>query len=59
MQRTELVRMLRKAGWIIEPGGKHGMAKHPEKPGVKIPVPNGSKIDDYTAQGIISAARLK
>ena len=58
MQRTELVRKLKKGGWKIEPGGKHGMATHPTKPG-KIPVPNGSKIDEYTARGILKAAGLK
>ena len=59
MQRTKLVRALRKGGWEIEPGGKHGMAKHPDRPGVKIPIPNGSKIDDYTAKGILEAAGLQ
>jgi hypothetical protein len=29
MQRTELLRKLRKGGWKIEPGGKHGMVTHP------------------------------
>jgi len=59
MQRTELVRKLRKGGWKIIPGGKHGMATHPNKPGEKITVPNSSKIDDYTAKGILTAAGLK
>ena len=58
MQRSKLVRKLKKGGWTITPGGKHGMAKHPDRPGVKIPIPNGSKIDDYTAKGILKDAGL-
>ena len=58
MQRTELERRLRKGGWKIEPGGKHKMAKHPNRPGEKIPIPNGSKINDYTAKGILEKAGL-
>jgi len=58
VQRSELIRKLKKDGWKIEPGGKHGMATHPTKPG-KIPVPNGSKIDEYTARGILKAAGVK
>ena len=58
MKRTELVRKLQKGGWKITKGGKHGMAKHPEKPGVKIPIPHGSKIDEFTAKGILRDAGL-
>jgi len=58
MQRSELVRKLKKGGWDIVTGGKHAMAKHPNYPGVKIPIPHGSKIDDYTAKGILTAAGL-
>jgi len=57
VQRTELIRRLRKDGWTIRPGGKHSMAEHPSKPG-KIPIPNGSQINDYTARGILKAAGL-
>jgi len=57
VQRTELVRKLKKDGWNIAPGGKHGMATHPTKPG-KIPIPNGSAIKDTTARGILKAAGL-
>ena len=59
MQRTKIERKLKKAGWTIKPGGKHKMAKHPDKPGVKIPIPNGSKIDDFTAKGILRDAGLQ
>jgi len=58
VKRTELVRKLNKGGWTITPGGKHGMATHPTKPG-KIPIPNGSVIKDTTAMGILKAAGVK
>ena len=58
MQRTEVIRKLKKDGWIIKPGGKHGLAEHPTKPG-KLLIPNGSKIKDTTARGILRAAGLK
>jgi predicted RNA binding protein YcfA (HicA-like mRNA interferase family) len=57
MKRSELVRKLKKGGWTIIPGGKHGMATHPIKVG-KIPVPNGSNIKETTARGILRAAGL-
>ena len=59
MKRTELERKLKKAGWKIVPGGKHKMAKHPDKPGEKIPIPHGSDINDYTAKGILEDAGVK
>ena len=58
MKRTELVRRLKKGGWVIIPGGKHSMAKHSNRPGVRIPIPNGSKINDYTAKNILEQAGL-
>jgi len=57
MKRSELVRKLRKDGWVISPGGKHGLATHPIKPG-KIPVPNGSTIKDTTAKAILKDAKI-
>jgi len=57
MKRSELVRKLKKDGWIITPGGKHGIALHPIKSG-KIPVPNGSSIKETTARGILKDAGL-
>jgi predicted RNA binding protein YcfA (HicA-like mRNA interferase family) len=59
MQRTELERKLKKAGWVIKPGGKHQKARHPGKPGIIITVPNGRKIKDATADGILRDAGLK
>ena len=58
MQRTEVERKLRKAGRIIKPGGKHQKARHPERPGIIITIPNGSKIKDTTAKGILEDAGL-
>jgi predicted RNA binding protein YcfA (HicA-like mRNA interferase family) len=58
MQRTELERRLKRGGWKIISGGKHSMAVHPDRPGEKIPVPNGSQINDYTAKGILKSAGL-
>jgi len=58
MKRSELVRKLKKDGWVIKPGGKHCLATHPTKRG-KIPVPNGSTIKDTTANGILKDAGLR
>jgi len=58
MKRSVVVRKLKKDGWIITPGGKHGLATHPIKPG-KIPIPNGSKIKDTTGKRILKDAGLK
>jgi len=57
MKRSELVRKLRKDGWIITHGGKHSLANHPTKRG-KIPIPNGNTIKDTTAKGIMRSAGL-
>ena len=58
MKRSELVRKLNKGGWQIIPGGKHGMATHQNHPGTRIPVPNSSKIDYWTAMGILKDTGL-
>ena len=59
MKRKDLDRALKKAGWIITPGGNHDMAKHPQKPGVRIPIPRHSEVNEYTAKGILEQAGLK
>ena len=59
MQRTELIRRLKKGGWKIEPGNPHGKAYHPDNPKYRIPVPNGSKINDRTAERILKDAGLE
>ena len=59
MKKHELVRALKKAGWNITPGGNHDLATHPEKPGIKIPIPRHREINEYTARGILESAGLK
>jgi predicted RNA binding protein YcfA (HicA-like mRNA interferase family) len=44
---------------MLKGGGKHNYVIHPDKPGVKITVPRGSKINENTARGILSDAGLK
>ena len=58
MQRTLLIKKLMKGGYKIMKGGKHGMAKHPDRPG-KIPIPHGSQINDFTAKKILKDAGLE
>jgi predicted RNA binding protein YcfA (HicA-like mRNA interferase family) len=59
MQRTELERKLKKAGWSLKPGGKHQKGTNPNHPGIVLTVPNGSKINDITAKEILKDAGLK
>ncbi|MDK9710409.1 type II toxin-antitoxin system HicA family toxin [Acidaminobacter sp.] len=59
MKRKHLLRLLEQAGWIFTSGAKHDMAKHPDHPGVKIPIPRHSEINDYTAASIMKSAGLK
>lgn len=59
MKRREIVRLLKKAGWVITPGGNHDMATHPEKPGLKIPIPRHNEVNEHTARGILEDAGLR
>lgn len=59
MKRRELDKILKSAGWQITQGKSHDMAKHPAKPGIKIPLPRHKEINEYTAEGILEAAGLK
>ena len=59
MKRRDLIKKLQSAGWQITEGGKHSMAIHPNKPGVKIPIPRHNEINPYTAKGIYEDAGLK
>jgi len=59
VRRKELVKKLKKAGWEISEGAKHSLAKHKEKPGVKIPIPRHAEINEYTASQILKEAGLK
>jgi len=38
MTAKELERKLIAAGWKLTQGGNHEMAKHPDKPGVKVAI---------------------
>ncbi|NLC46574.1 MAG: type II toxin-antitoxin system HicA family toxin [Firmicutes bacterium] len=58
MKRKDLIRRLKKAGWKISRGAKHDMAKHPDKPGFKIPIPRHTEINEYTAKQILKEAGL-
>lgn len=59
MKRKDIDKALRAAGWTIFSGGGHDMAVHPQKPGVKIPLPRHKEINENTAKGILKAAGLK
>ena len=59
MQRTELIRKLRKGGLVVEGGNPHGKAYRPDNPKYKIPIPHGSKINDRTAKRILRDAGLE
>ena len=38
MTAKELKRKLEAEGWCITQGGKHELATHPGKPGIKVPI---------------------
>lgn len=59
MKRRDIDKLLKGAGWKITPGGNHDLATHPEKPGIKIPLPRHKEINEYTAKGILEDAGLK
>ena len=58
MKRKDLVRKLNNAGWTIIPGGNHDIAKNPQYPGVRIPIPRHAEINEYTAKGILKDAGI-
>jgi len=60
MTAKELKRKLIAAGWIITEGGRHLLAIHPEKPGIKIPIHRHTgDIPTGTLNSILKAAGLK
>ncbi|MBZ4647272.1 MAG: hypothetical protein PWR27_2197 [Petroclostridium sp.] len=59
MKRRDLIKRLKDAGWEITSGAKHDMAKHPNKQGIKIPIPRHTEINEYTANQILKEAGLK
>ncbi len=58
MKRRDIDKALLKAGWTITPGGNHDIAKHPQKPNVRIPLPRHKEIKETTAKSILRDAGL-
>ena len=58
MKKKDLEKKLRKAGWTIFSGTKHDMAQHNDFPGVKIPLPRHTEINEYTAKNILKDAGI-
>jgi len=60
MTTKELKRVLAADGWVFREGGNHQLAKNPNKPGVKIPIPRHTgDIPIGTLNNILKAAGLK
>ena len=59
MKYRDLVKRLRDAGWVITKEDPHDKARHPDKPGVKIPIPHHREINEYLAREILRQAGLK
>lgn len=59
MKRKDIEKELKSAGWAITHGGNHDLATHPDKPGIKIPLPRHKEINEYTARGILEDAGLR
>ena len=60
MTERELKKKLESAGWVITHGTGHDMAKHPDQPGTKIPIPRHTgDIPIGTAKSILKAAGIK
>jgi len=59
MKRKDIDKVLRKAGWVIIHGGNHDLVQHPQKPGVKIPIPRHTEVNEQTARGILRQAGIK
>ena len=59
MKRKDIDKALRKAGWVIIHGGNHDLAQHPQKPGIKIPIPRHTEVNEQTARGILKQAGIQ
>ncbi len=60
MTAKELKRKLVAAGWKITQGGGHEMARHPDRPGVKIPIHRHTgDIPTGTLNKVLKDAGLK
>lgn len=59
MKYRDLVKRLTDAGWVVTKENPHDKAKHPNKPGVKIPIPHHTEINELLAKQILKQAGLK
>jgi predicted RNA binding protein YcfA (HicA-like mRNA interferase family) len=59
VKHKDLIRKLKKAGWEVLHGAKHDIAKHPNKQGIRIPIPRHTEINEYTANQILKEAGLE
>lgn len=59
MKRQDIDRELIRVGWVITHGGNHDLATHPEKSGIRIPLPRHKEINEYTEKGILEDAGLR
>ena len=60
MTAKELKRMLAANGWSFTEGRNHQQATHPDKPGVKIPIPRHTRdIATGTLEEILKVTGLK
>ena len=60
MTKRELEKILSSAGWVINHGRAHDLATHPQKPGVKIPIPRHTgDIPKGTLKSILKDAGLE
>lgn len=58
MKYRDLVARLKAAGWVITKETPHDKARHPSKPGVKIPIPHHREISEALAKTILKQAGL-
>ncbi len=59
MKYRDLVKRLTDAGWVVTKETPHDKAVHPERPGVKIPIPHHKEINEYLARAILRQAGLQ
>jgi len=60
MTAKELKRRLIAEGWIITQGSRHELATHPDRPGIKVPIPRHTgDIPAGTLNNILKATGLK
>lgn len=60
MTKKELEKLLKTNGWEISEGKKHSLATHPNRPGIKIPIPrHRGDLATGTVKGILKDAGLE